>query len=369
VRLATGVLFAVLSLLTLTVRAETLPDVLRRVAPKVVRVQYDEDSIGTGFVYPDDRHITTAYSVVNRKGEPEVVLRTGAVFKVKVVAWSEEDDLAILELPVSSGQRALELEPSEPYAGEDVVLMGFPHSSKESKEEQRRRRIPTPRFGKVSVISATQVTVDVDNWGGDDGAPFITEAGRVLGVLSGNREKRLGGPDAALPARVAALSQRLNKQGKFEPHLRTPKGFFAAVYMSPLQPDRMIGAGLLSGFRYGHFATNWSITISRGSYIPTSSSESHAITQLAVDLVQTWDFNVAKDGKLAFGVGLSGALSFQSNKVNGMDLKYDPKRDGASRIDPVLAFQDIADFVIIGASWMPTRRAARLDLGIVFNRL
>ncbi len=58
---------------TLAARAETLPDVLRRVAPKIVRVQYDEDSIGTGFVYPDERHITTAYSVVNRKGDPEVV--------------------------------------------------------------------------------------------------------------------------------------------------------------------------------------------------------------------------------------------------------------------------------------------------------
>lgn len=103
--------------------------------------------------------------------------------------------------------------------------------------------------------------------------------------------------------------------------------------------------------------------------MPTSSSESRAVSQLVFDFYGTWDFNYMKSHKLAFGVGASWAISLQNNKLNGVDVKSDVGQAGATRIDPLLVVQDIESFILLGVSWMPTRSAARLDLGVVFNRL
>ena len=77
---------------------ESMPDMLRRVAPSVVRITVDGEAVGSGFVYPTPRHITTSYSVVNRDGKLMVVLASGRLTRARVVAWSEADNLAILEL-------------------------------------------------------------------------------------------------------------------------------------------------------------------------------------------------------------------------------------------------------------------------------
>jgi S1-C subfamily serine protease len=56
------------------VRAEeSLPDVLRRVAPSVVQVEVDKEAVGSGFVYPTPRHVTTVYTAINDDGEVWVV--------------------------------------------------------------------------------------------------------------------------------------------------------------------------------------------------------------------------------------------------------------------------------------------------------
>ncbi len=80
---------------------ESTSEMLVRVAPSVVQIRAGEDAVGTGFVYPTRRHVTTAYSVVNRDGALTVVLAGGKLAPARVVAWSEADDLAILELPVA----------------------------------------------------------------------------------------------------------------------------------------------------------------------------------------------------------------------------------------------------------------------------
>jgi S1-C subfamily serine protease len=190
---------------------ESVPDVLRRVAPSVVRIKVG-DELGSGFVYPTARHVTTSYTLVNHEGELELVLGGGKRLHARVAAWSEADDVAILELPRSLGSAPLQLEPASGFAGQDVILLGRPTLvDPEAVDEPVRRDVPTPRFGKVGVASATQVNVDVATWRGDVGAPIITSTGRVLGVVSGRTERRLGLVDTASAGRIEAVRKQIGK--------------------------------------------------------------------------------------------------------------------------------------------------------------
>jgi S1-C subfamily serine protease len=160
---------------------------LRRVAPGIVQIKVGDEAVGSGFVYPTPKHVTTAYSVVNRDGELNVVTAGGRVEHARVVAWSDADDLAILELHAAVSTAPLELESTKGFAGENIVLLGRPTlSDPEKVDEPVRRDVPTPRFGSVGLISSRQVNVDVRTWDGDAGAPILTTAGRVLGWSPGD---------------------------------------------------------------------------------------------------------------------------------------------------------------------------------------
>ncbi len=226
---------------------ESMPDMLLRVAPSVVQIKVGEEAVGSGFVYPTQRHVTTSYSVVNRDGELVVILAGDKLVHARVVAWSEADDLAILELQSAVKAAPLQLEPTMGFAGQDVVLLGRPTLVRpDAVDEPVRRQLATPRFGVIGLVSARQVNVDVDIWSGDDGAPIITTAGRVLGVVSGRAEQRLGLIDAASATRIDAARKQIGKQGAFDPHPRADQGAFAGVYVAPWQAYHQVGAGLLS---------------------------------------------------------------------------------------------------------------------------
>jgi hypothetical protein len=342
---------------------------LRRVAPSVVQIKADKEAVGTGFVYPTPRHVTTSYTVANHDGELTVVLANGNSATAKVVAWSEADDIAILELPGVVSATPLLLEPTYGYAGQDVVLLGHATlSNPEEVDEPVHRDFPTPRFGSVALVSTRQVNVDVQVWAGDAGAPILTTSGRVLGVVSGKWERRLGVLDAASAIRIDAVRQQIGKQPAFDPHLPARKGFYSGVYVSPWQAYHQVGAGILTGYRYRWFAASLANTFSHASFTPLDAETMRARWQIDYELYATADWSYTKQRKLCLGAGLALTATIFDVKRNGRTVDLPPKDASDGRLDPLLVLQDIEGPILFGIAYAPFAQAARLDIGFVIGR-
>lgn len=360
---------AFLSAQSMAFAQEPIPDVLRRVAPAVVQIRMGDDLTGSGFVYPTPRHVTTSYSVVNHHSDPTVVLAGGTLASARVVAWSEADDLAILELSSPARSASLLLEPAFGFAGQDVILLGYPSNEKRDAVDQPvQREVPTPRFGAVGLVSANQVSVDVDTWRGDHGAPILTRAGRVLGVVSGKVEQRLGLIDAASVTRIDALRKRIGKQGVFEAKLPAEKGVFSGVYVAPWQAYHQVGAGILTGYRYRWLAATLSLTFSHASFTPLDAERMRARWSATYEGYVTADWSYTKRRKLCFGAGAALNWTVFDVRQNGRDVDLEGKDSSQARADILFVLQDIEGPVLLGVTYAPVAQAARLDIGLVFGR-
>lgn len=341
---------------------------LVRVAPTVVQIKVGEETVGSGFVYPTPRHVTTAYSVVNRDGELRVVLAGGALVPARVVAWSEADDLAILELPVNVSAPLL-LEPAMGLAGQSVILLGHPKVVDPEKVDEPVHRIrPTPRFGFVGLVSSNQVHVDVASWPGYDGAPILTTAGRVLGVLSGRAERRLALLDAAAVARIEAVRQKIGKQPAFDADPPADKGVFTGVYVAPWQAYHQVGAGVITGYRYRWLAASLTNTFSHASFTPLDADRMRARWSVAYEGYVSAAWTYTKHRKLCLGAGLALTATAFDVKQNGRTVDLEPEDSVDGRVDPILVLQDVEGPVLFGISYAPLAQAARLDIGIIIGR-
>lgn len=348
---------------------ESVPDMLRRVAPSIVRIKSDDDVAGSGFVYPTSRHVVTSYTAVNHDGELLVEVGPNARIPARVVAWSEKHDVAILELAKALEVTPLQLEPNAGFAGQQVVLLGRPAPVvAEGAEKPIDRELPTPRFGFVGLVSPGTLNVDVGSVAGDEGAPLLTTSGRVLGVVSGRTDRRLGLLDAASGSRIVTVQQHLGAPGKFEPHPRAPQGAFGGVYASPWQAYHLVGAGILTGYRYRWLSATLAVTFSHASFTPLDASRMRARWAMAYELYGTADWSYTKHRKLIFGAGLAltGTAFEVRDQGRKVDLPAEEQSDG--RADPLLVIQDVEGPFLFGVTWAPVAQAARLDIGVVVGR-
>jgi hypothetical protein len=348
---------------------EVTADVLLRAAPAVVRIKADDDAVGSGFIYPTSKHVTTAYTAINHHGDLTVVLADGKSVPARVVAWSDADDLAILELGTAVNVAPLELEPQRGFTGERVALLGYPAlSNPEDVERPPRRDSPTPRFGTVSLVSPTQVNIDVGIWTGDRGAPFLTANGRVLGVLSGKRERSLGTADAATVSQIDSLRTQVGKFGEFDPTPPGDGGVFAGFYVSPWGAYHEVGAGILTGWRYRWIALNLATTFSHASFTPLNATQMRARWSYINEAYVSANWNYTRHRQLCFGSGLRLRFTTYNVKQDGQSVDLPPEDAGTARLDPFFVIQDIEGPVLFGVSYAPLDSAARLDIGIVFGR-
>jgi hypothetical protein len=272
-------------------------------------------------------------------------------------------------LPRPVAPAALELEPTTGFAGENVVLLGHPTYVDPEKVDQRvHRKIPTPRFGVVALVSSAQVNVDADIWAGDGGAPILATTGRVLGVVSDRRERRLGLLDAASVPRIEAVRRHIGKQGDFDPQPPVDKGVFSGVYVAPWQAYHQTGAGILTGYRYRWLAATVALTFSHASFTPLSADTMRARWTVAYEGYVTADWRYTAMRKLCFGAGLALTGTAFDVRRDGRRLDLAPKDRGDSRVDPLLVLQDIEGPVLLGISYAPLAQAARLDIGLVLGR-
>jgi len=149
---------------------------------------------GTGFVWDSDGHIVTNFHVIKDPTAPRNVLRAyehvGVIladreaYQARVVGWSAEKDLAVLEIdappeklrPVALGTS------SDLKVGQTVLAIGNPFGLDQTLTvgviSALNRSIMSPSNERIDGVVQTDAAINPGNSGG----PLLDSAGRVIGV-------------------------------------------------------------------------------------------------------------------------------------------------------------------------------------------
>jgi hypothetical protein len=182
----------------------------------------DSESVGSAFVI-DPTHLVTNRHVVAIDVTPQLISRDGVRTQGLVVGWSEEPDIAVIEVP-SPLEGTLEWAPTSDLSeGESLVVLGYPQPS-------HAFAVSTGSIQSFVTVgnqrSAVEIDAAVDY--GSSGSPALTQTGLVAGVVTavdpnpgGLREIPL-----MLPAdQVLGVIQHLQTvQTELEPDCRTALG-------------------------------------------------------------------------------------------------------------------------------------------------
>jgi S1-C subfamily serine protease len=352
------------------------PTALARVAPAIVKVRRDF-WWGSGVVFGPHGTIATSYELVNGPGALEVVLPDGVSRKAKVVAWSKEDDLALLKIVSGTLPAPLPAAHSKLGVGVDVVLLYEPRNPELSADTSGGWVTPLPRFTRISRVLPNEVDLDLGLWGsiGDDGAPVVSPSGELVGIIS----RRTAKERRTIMTRVDRITRLLEQrhlQGEFEPAGRGR--WFGMLFVSPLYSTTFdqnrartafVGAGVESGYRYNWFFGSVSVAgfESNTRHLSPTVDESRERFQL--------DFNVGAELQLKrgldilFGPGLSCVLdTIETTSVSDTSaLQAAQTSRGGVRPELDFGFADGAFFArdVFTVSSPPE---IRLDLGVMLGQ-
>lgn len=245
-----------------------IPPPPEAVIRSVAYVRADPDGVGTGFVVAGDppRLVTCRHVLGDRKSadvffprfgkasevladkaevlaERDALRKSGHLVLGKVIASSDELDLAVLELPsVPPCVIGLSLTKAAPRPGESVWSVGCRGDQDTLWNLSRGvvRQVGPLRDGyfwqgKKLAVDAPGVVVQLPVEEGDSGGPILNDLGEVVAVMSAVRRRAPGtaiGPDANA---VRAMLKRVPpKELPAEPD----RLIRATVWLSPTATDR-----------------------------------------------------------------------------------------------------------------------------------
>jgi hypothetical protein len=173
-------------------------------------------SEGTGFSFLTSRLIATAYHVIEGVPSPTVVLSSGKELPAKVVAWDDNWDLALLELPEPIDGDPLPLVAQGGVSvGAAVATIGNPWGAEQRKLPNSTAPVWALSHGIVSAPPGDLVQTDAPVNPGNSGGPLLTSDGQVVGVLVVRVEGSDGISFAVGAKHLVALATRINKQGPY----------------------------------------------------------------------------------------------------------------------------------------------------------
>jgi S1-C subfamily serine protease len=166
--------------------------VYKATKPSVVRITRPDGSLGTGFVFHDNRHVATALHVVDLGREVRVEFPGGKSMEAEVVAIDDAHDLAILELAEATD--AAPLTPRFSVSvGSPILAIGNPYGdlARFSNELEGLLNFSVSQ-GIVSAKSDAYIQTDAVLSPGNSGGPMLTCDGKVVGVADRLLESRIG---------------------------------------------------------------------------------------------------------------------------------------------------------------------------------
>lgn len=163
-----------------TPRTSSADEIFDRVSPSVVFVATD---IGTGSgLTIDDRHVVTNAHVVRPYTAARVRFGDGSEVKVApVVGWDLIADLAVLDVGLGLGRRALIVGDAMPRTGARVYLVGYPLADATApKATITEGIISSAPFEWIDDLTFLQTDATIDD--GQSGGALVDADGRLLGI-------------------------------------------------------------------------------------------------------------------------------------------------------------------------------------------
>ncbi len=136
-------------------------------------------STGSGFFITEDGYIATNYHVIKGAYGLSIVKYTGgsAVASVKIVAYSETSDVAILKIE-TSGERYLEFSSTAVETGDTIYTLG----STLGLTDTFTYGVVSNADRYVSGKPCIQFTAPIS--GGNSGGPLLDSTGKVIGIVT-----------------------------------------------------------------------------------------------------------------------------------------------------------------------------------------
>jgi len=355
--------------------AEALPELLSRVAPCIVKVRRGA-WWGTGFVFGSRRTIVTSYELVNGPGALQVITADGVTRTPRVVAWSETEDLALLELAVDAAPRALSASHAPLSVGSDAIMIYQPRSPVLTDDVSGGWTTPLPRFTRVTRILKSELDIDLSVWGlvGNDGAVVIAPSGEVIGIISRRTSKERRTIVTAVE-RIERLLPQRGLQGAF---VAAGEGrWFAGVFVSPLyetmfdkqhEAIKFFGAGVENGYRYDWLFASVSVGLFQSDAHRLSSTVVETLQRAQLELQLGPELSLFKHWDVFFGPGAS--LWLDDSQSTSLDATGALRSDEQSRVKlhPEIVF-GLTDGNFFARDVFTLSRAGetRLDFGFSFG--
>jgi hypothetical protein len=191
-----------------------LKAVYEQVAVSVVRIQ-TEVGTGSGFFFYSRRHVATALHVVDDADTIIVGMSDGRRLEGRVVAYSRENDLALIELQADvPDARLLEAYQGPIDVGEPVAIIGHPFSDLTHTSKRLRGLLNwSLSQGVVGAVSESWLQTDAAINPGNSGGPMVNARGQLLGVVSAKLTDAQGIGLAARGDRLTELIGRIGWSG------------------------------------------------------------------------------------------------------------------------------------------------------------
>lgn len=269
-------------------------------------------SEGTGFVFLTNRIIATAFHVIQGAAYPEVVLSNGEELRAKVIAWDEDWDLALLQLPVPIAAEPLHVvTEGQVHVGDLVATIGNPWGAEQRKLPDSTAPVWALSHGIISAPPGDLIQTDAPVNPGNSGGPLLTTSGRVVGVLVVRVEGSDGISFAVGAKHLIKLASRIGEQPAYEV---AAWHFDAELYWLPLAEYSL--SGLAVGARVVH-ASGLGLAVRGGRQWGARMVES----VLAHHRRNRWlgeaefRYYFADSESFAFAVGAGVALSWDAVKT------------------------------------------------------
>jgi hypothetical protein len=297
--------------------------VYEQVAVSVVRVQ-TELGTGSGFFFYSRRHVATALHVVDDADTIVVGMSDGRRQPGRVVAYSRENDLALIELEAE----VPDARPIEPYqgpidVGEPVAIIGHPFSDLTHTSNRLRGLLNwSLTQGVVGAVSESWLQTDAAINPGNSGGPMVNARGQLLGVVSAKLTDAQGIGLAARADRLTELVGRIGWGGPPRQAWRLDK--WELGFVLHIAAD---GANTINGFSLGGGALlhkRYPIRL-RASYL-AGDIDGATPTILTTHLERFAT-------ELTFGYAVSLSKRFELSPEVGAALFYDHKGNAGLDVD------------------------------------
>jgi serine protease Do len=174
--------------------------------------QYENKSLGSGFVISPDGYILTNAHVVEAADEITVTLTDKREFRAKVIGSDKRTDVALIKIEATGLPKVIIGDPAKVRVGEWVLAIGSPFGFENSATagivSAKGRSLPQENF--VPFIQ-TDVAINPGNSGG----PLFNMKGEVIGINSQIYSRSGGymGLSFAIPIDVAMETQGQLRNG------------------------------------------------------------------------------------------------------------------------------------------------------------